>query len=129
MVTAAAPSVVTFGEVMIRLAAPDGNRLASAGLLNASFGGGEANVAASLANFDVPARFVSRVPANDLGVGVIRFLRGFGVDTSAIAVEKGRLGAYYLEPGAAQRASRVVYDRADSCFANPILLRVPRYQD
>ncbi|HEY8239499.1 MAG TPA: sugar kinase, partial [Candidatus Limnocylindrales bacterium] len=117
MLNAAAPSVVTFGEVMLRLAPVDGTRLASARVLDATFGGGEANVAASLAGFGVPARFVTRVPANDLGEGAIRFLRGFGVDTSGITTEAGRLGVYYLEPGAAQRASRVVYDRADSCIA------------
>ncbi len=117
VVISAAPSVVTFGEVMLRLASPDGTRLAGATRLDATFGGGEANVAASLAGFGIPARFVSRVPANDLGDGAIRFLRGLGVDTSGITVEPGRLGVYYLEPGAAQRASRVVYDRADSCIA------------
>jgi len=117
VVNAAAPSVVTFGEIMLRLVAPDGMRLAGARTLDATFGGGEANVAVSLAGFGVPARFVTRVPANDLGDGAIRFLRGFGVDTSGVAVEAGRLGVYYLEPGAAQRASRVVYDRADSCIA------------
>ena len=117
MFNAGVPSVVTFGEVMLRLAAPDGTRLAGARALDATYGGGEANVAASLAAFGVPARFVSRVPANDLGEGAIRFLRSLGVDTSGIAVEAGRLGTYYLEPGAAQRASRVVYDRANSCIA------------
>ena len=117
VVNMAARTVVTFGEVMLRLAAPDGTRLAGATRMDATFGGGEANVAASLAGFGIPARFVSRVPANDLGEGAIRFLRGLGVDTSGIAVEPGRLGVYYLEPGAAQRASRVVYDRADSCIA------------
>lgn len=114
---AAAASVVTFGEIMLRLSPPDGTRLASARALDATFGGGEANVAASLAGFGVPARFVTRVPANDLGDGAIRFLRSLGVDTSGITAETGRLGVYYLEPGAAQRASRVVYDRADSCIA------------
>jgi 2-dehydro-3-deoxygluconokinase len=117
VVNPAAPSVVTFGEVMLRLAAPDGMRLTGARTLDATFGGGEANVAASLAGFHVPSRFVTRVPANDLGEGAIRFLRGLGVDTSGVTVEAGRLGVYYLEPGAAQRASRVVYDRADSCIA------------
>jgi 2-dehydro-3-deoxygluconokinase len=117
VVSATAPSVVTFGEVMLRLAAPDGTRLAGARALDATFGGGEANVAVSLAGFGIPARFVTRVPANDLGEGAIRFLRGHGVDTSGVVVEAGRLGVYYLEPGAAQRASRVVYDRADSCIA------------
>ena len=117
MIDAAAPSVVAFGEIMLRLSAPDGTRLANARALDATFGGGEANVVATLAGFGVPARFVTRVPANDLGEGAIRFLRAFGVDTSGITTEAGRLGVYYLEPGAAQRASRVVYDRADSCIA------------
>ena len=102
---------------MLRLSAPDGVRLAHARALEMTYGGGEANVAASLAGFGVSASFVSRVPANDLGDGAIRFLRGLGVDTSGITVEPGRLGTYYLEPGAAQRASRVVYDRAASCIA------------
>ena len=109
--------VVTFGEIMLRLSAPDGTRLAGARSLDMTFGGGEANVAASLAGFGVPARFVSRVPGNDLGDGAIRFLRGLGVETSDIVREAGRLGVYYLEPGASQRASRVIYDRAGSCIA------------
>ena len=117
MLNTVPPTVVTFGEVMLRLAAPDGMRLAAARVLDATFGGGEANVAASLAGFGVPARFVTRVPANDLGEGATRFLRSLGVDTSGITSEAGRLGVYYLEPGAAQRPSRVVYDRADSCIA------------
>lgn len=117
MANLAASRVVTFGEVMLRLSAPDGTRLTGAPTLEATFGGGEANVAASLASFGVPARFVSRVPRNDLGDGAIRYLRGLGVDTSGITAEAGRLGVYYLEPGASQRASRVVYDRADSCVA------------
>lgn len=117
MTTQGPSRVVTFGEVMLRLAAPDGTRLVSAGSLEATYGGGEANVAASLAGFGLPARFVTRVPRNDLGDGVIRFLRGLGVDTSGIARDAGRLGTYFLEPGAAQRPSRVIYDRAGSCIA------------
>jgi len=108
---------VTFGEIMLRLSAPDGVRLSQARSFEVTYGGGEANVAASLAGFGVAARFVSRVPPNDLGDGAIRFLRSVGVDTSGVAVDPGRLGTYYLEPGAAQRASRVVYDRAESCIA------------
>jgi 2-dehydro-3-deoxygluconokinase len=111
------PRVVTFGEVMLRLSAPDGMRIAGAPSFDATYGGGEANVAVSLAGFGVPARFVTRVPRNDLGDGAVRFLRGLGVDTSGITSEAGRLGVYYLEPGASQRPSRVIYDRADSCIA------------
>lgn len=102
---------------MLRLSAADGTRLAGSRSLEATYGGGEANVAASLARFGTPARFVTRLPDNDLGDGAVTFLRGLGVDTSGIALEKGRIGVYFLEPGAAQRASRVVYDRADSCIA------------
>jgi len=109
--------VVTFGEIMLRLSAPDGVRLSATRSLDATYGGGEANVAASLATFGVDARFVTRVPTNDLGAGALSFLRGLGVDTSGVIEEPGRLGVYYLEPGASQRASRVVYDRADSCIA------------
>ena len=102
---------------MLRLATADGTRLVGAGSLGATFGGGEANVAASLAGFGVPASFVSRVPDNDLGESSIRFLRGLGVDTSGVGVATGRLGIYFLEPGASQRPSRVLYDRVDSCIA------------
>jgi 2-dehydro-3-deoxygluconokinase len=102
---------------MLRLATADGTRLVGAGSLGATFGGGEANVAASLAGFGVPASFVSRVPDNDLGDSSIRFLRGLGVDTSGVGVATGRLGIYFLEPGASQRPSRVLYDRVDSCIA------------
>jgi 2-dehydro-3-deoxygluconokinase len=102
---------------MLRLAAPDGTRLAGAPSFDATFGGGEANVAASLAGFGLPAAFVSRVPDNDLGHSAVGFLRGLGVDTSGIAVGPGRLGIYFLEPGASQRASRVLYDRGESCVA------------
>ena len=117
MTTTPGTRVVTFGEIMLRLAAPEGTRLAGAPSFDATFGGGEANVAASLAGFGVPAAFVSRVPANDLGESALRFLRGLGVDTTGVGVSPGRLGIYFLEPGASQRASRVVYDRSDSCIA------------
>ena len=117
MTTTPGNRVVSFGEIMLRLAAPDGTRLAGAQSFDATFGGGEANVAASLAGFGVPAAFVSRVPANDLGESAVRFLRGLGIDTSGVGVAPGRLGIYFLEPGASQRASRVIYDRADSCLA------------
>jgi 2-dehydro-3-deoxygluconokinase len=109
--------VVTFGEIMLRLAAPYGMRLAGAQTFEAPFGGGEANVAASLAGYGLPAAFVSRVPANDLGDSALRFLRSQGVETTGVGVAPGRLGIYFLEPGASQRASRVIYDRSDSCVA------------
>lgn len=102
---------------MLRLAAADGTRLVGARNLEATFGGGEANVAASVAHFGLAASFISRVPDNDLGESAIRFLRSLGIDTSGVGVGPGRLGIYFLEPGASQLASRVVYDRAASCVA------------
>jgi 2-dehydro-3-deoxygluconokinase len=86
--------------------------------LEATFGGGEANVAASLALFGVDAAFVSAVPSNSLGDAAVRFLRGFGVDTSLIKRQGERLGIYYLETGANQRGSSVVYDRSHSAMAD-----------
>lgn len=114
MTTSPAPRVVTFGEVMLRLASPDGVRLASSRTLEATFGGGEANVAISLARMGVDAAFVTALPDNDLGDAARLFIAGHGVDVSGITSRPGRLGIYFLEPGAAQRPSRVLYDRADS---------------
>ena len=117
MTTTRSSRVVTFGEIMLRLAGPDGTRLVGARRFDATFGGGEANVAASIAGYGLPASFVSRVPDDDLGESAVRFLRGQGVDTSGVGVSPGRLGIYFLEHGASQRASRVIYDRSDSCLA------------
>lgn len=109
---------VTFGEVMLRLSSPGFERLLQSPTLHATFGGGEANVAASLAGFGLPAAFVTILPqANPLADAAIGELRGFGVDTSHIARSAGRMGVYFLETGASQRGSRVVYDRAGSAFA------------
>jgi len=83
----------------------------------ASFGGGEANVAASLANFGLPVEFVTRLPANDLGDACVQFMRGYGIGTSRIVRGGERLGIYFLEMGAMQRGSKVVYDRAYSSIA------------
>ena len=117
MGSTSARRVVTYGEIMLRLATADGTRLAGARGFDATFGGGEANVAASIARFGLAASFVSRVPANDLGEGAIRFLQGLGVETTGMHAAPGRMGIYFLEPGSAQRPSRVVYDRAGSCVA------------
>ena len=112
------PTTVTFGEVMLRLASPGFERLMQSPVLDATFGGGEANVAASLAGFGLPAAFVTVLPqANPLADAAIGELRRHGVDTSHIARSKGRMGIYFLETGASQRASRVVYDREGSAFA------------
>ena len=109
--------VVTLGEVMLRLKSPAFERLFQSPVLEATFGGAEANVAASLARFGVPARFVSAVPANNVGDACIASLRAFGVDTSMIVRQGDRLGVYYLETGANQRPSRVTYDRGASAIA------------
>ena len=102
---------------MLRLASPDGVRLASSRTLDATFGGGEANVAISLARLGVDAAFVTALPDNDLGDAARHFLAGHGVDVAGIISRPGRLGIYFLEPGAAQRPSRVLYDRSESSFA------------
>ena len=109
--------VVTLGEVMLRLKSPGFERLFQSPTLEATFGGAEANVAASLAQFGVDARFVSAIPANNIGDACVAQLRGFGVDTSSIKRQGERLGIYFLENGANQRPSRVTYDRSGSSIA------------
>ncbi len=109
--------VVTFGEIMLRLTPPNGLRLRQATTLEITYGGAEANVAVSLAQFGVSAAFVTRLPDNDLGDACLEALRRWGVDTAHIARGGDRLGVYYLEQGAMQRGPRVVYDRAHSAFA------------
>src|SRR5579864_4809548 len=110
--------VVTFGEVMLRLAPPGFERILQTGQFVATFGGGEANVAVALAQLGLAAAFVTVLPEkNPVADAVIGELRRFGVDTSRIVRGKGRLGIYYLEGGANQRASKVVYDRDNSAIA------------
>ena len=109
--------VVTFGEVMLRLKSPGFERLFQSPMLEATFGGAEANVAASLAQFGVDARFVSAIPANNIGDSCIASLRSFGVDVSAIKRQGERLGIYFLENGSNQRPSRVTYDRSGSSIS------------
>ncbi|MDR0401129.1 MAG: sugar kinase, partial [Treponema sp.] len=109
--------VVTFGEIMLRLAPEGYCRFVQARTLGASFGGGEANVAVSLANFGLDAAFVTKLPAHEIGQAAVNRLREFGVDTSRIARGGGRVGIYFLEKGASQRPSRVIYDRAHSAIA------------
>jgi len=113
-----ATTTVTFGEIMLRLAPPGCERFLQSPQFQATFGGGEANVAVSLANFGLPAAYVTVLPAkNPLADAAIGDLRRFGVDTSAVVRGKGRMGIYFLETGANQRASRVVYDRDLSSIA------------
>jgi 2-dehydro-3-deoxygluconokinase len=110
--------IVTFGEIMLRLKAPGNERLLQSPFLEASFGGGEANVAVSLANFKVPVSFVTILPDNPITDACIVDLRGYGVDTSNIVRDGTRIGIYFLESGANQRASVVTYDRSSSSIAS-----------
>lgn len=109
--------VVTFGEVMLRLSAPGFLRFGQAGSLDATFGGGEANVAVSLANYGIDTDFVTRVPDNDIAAACLRELRGLGVGTGNCVLGGDRLGIYFLENGAVARGSKVVYDRAFSSMS------------
>ena len=108
---------LSVGEIMLRLKSPNHERLFQSSFLEASFGGGEANVSVSLANFGLNSGFVSAIPDNMIGDAAIRELRGFGVETSGVLRTGDRLGIYFLETGANQRPSSVVYDRANSSIA------------
>lgn len=109
--------VVTFGEIMLRLATPDYLRFSQSAVLSATFGGGEANVAVSLANYGIPVEFVTRLPKNDIGVACMMDLRKYGVGVGNIVWGGNRLGIYFLETGAVSRGSKVVYDRAHSAVS------------
>lgn len=109
--------IVTFGEIMLRLAPQGYLRFFQNDTMQATFGGGEANVAVSLANFGLDAAFVTKLPKNDIGQAAINGLRAFGVDTTMITRGGERVGIYYLEKGASQRPSKVIYDRAYSAIA------------
>ena len=109
--------VVTFGEVMLRLAPEGYLRFVQADSFGATFGGGEANVAVSLCNFGYDAAFVTKLPKHEIGQMAVNSLRKFGVDTSKITRGGERVGIYFLEKGASQRPSKVVYDRAYSAIA------------
>src|SRR5712691_5178851 len=111
-------TTVTFGEIMLRLAPPGFERFLQSPQFVATFGGGEANVAVALAGFGNPARFVTLLPAgNPIADAFLGELRRFGVDESHVVRAKGRLGVYFLENGANQRPSKVVYDRENSAIA------------
>ena len=108
--------IVTFGEIMLRLTPPDYLRFNQTNLFRASYGGSEANVAVSLANYGLQSEFVTRLPDNRVADACIDDLRRYGVRTDAILRGGKRLGIYYMEEAAAMRSSHVVYDRADSAF-------------
>ena len=109
--------IVTFGEIMLRLATPGYLRFSQANELSATFGGGEANVTVSLANYGMEASFVTRLPENDIAVACVKDLRKNGVLTDHIIYGGERLGIYFLETGAVARASKVIYDRAHSSIS------------
>ncbi len=108
---------VCFGELMLRLAPEGYTRFVQADSFGATYGGGEANVAVSLANFGTDARYITKLPANEIGQAAVNSLRRYGVDTTGIVRGGPRVGIYFLEKGASQRPSKVVYDRAGSSIA------------
>ncbi|MCL1930651.1 MAG: sugar kinase [Treponema sp.] len=112
--------VITFGEIMLRLAPEGYYRLVQAQSLGATYGGGEANVAVSLANFGIDAAFVTKLPRHEIGQAAVNSLRQFGVDTSNIVRGGNRVGIYFLEKGASQRPSKVIYDRAGAAIAEAV---------
>jgi len=109
--------VVTFGEIMMRLSPPGHLRFRQARSFDVIYGGGEANVAVSLANYGIPVDYVTRLPKNDIGEACMRFVREQGVGVDKIVWGGDRLGIYFLEMGAVSRSSKVIYDRADSALA------------
>jgi 2-dehydro-3-deoxygluconokinase len=111
------PDVVTFGEIMLRLTSPGNLRLVQAPHFEITLGGAEANVAVMIAQLGGSAGYVTRLPANDIAQRAINELRGYGVDTSSIIRAGNRMGVYYLEQGASQRAGKIIYDRAHSAIA------------
>lgn len=110
--------IVTFGEIMLRLATPGYERFCQANHLNSTFGGGEANVAVSLANYGMDAQFITRLPKNDIAEWCLSELHKYGVKTDNVVRGGDRVGIYFLETGAVARASKVVYDRAHSSIAD-----------
>lgn len=112
--------VITFGEIMLRLAPEGYYRFLQADKYGATYGGGEANVAVSLANFGLDASFVTKLPSHEIGEAAVNSIRRFGVDTSMIVRGGERVGIYFLEKGASQRPSKVIYDRAGSSISTAI---------
>lgn len=109
--------IITFGEIMLRLSTLEYQRISQATNFKASFGGGEANVAVSLSNFGIPTEFVSRIPDNDIGNACMKELQKHGVGTHHVIRGGERLGIYFLETGAVNRAGKVIYDRSGSAFS------------
>jgi 2-dehydro-3-deoxygluconokinase len=111
------PRVVTFGEIMLRLSPPGFERFLQSPFFSATFGGGEANVAISLAHFGLQSAFVTALPAHAIGDAAVRTLRAEGVDTSHVVRSGDRVGIYFAESGVSQRPSTVIYDRANSAIS------------
>ena len=111
------PTVVTFGELLLRLSPPGFERFFQSPVLSATFGGGEANVAASLAQFGLNSRYITALPAHAIGDAGVRALRAEGIDTSFVVRRGDRVGIYFAETGASQRPSTVIYDRARSAIS------------
>lgn len=109
--------IITFGEIMLRLAPHGYDRFVQSQSFQATYGGGEANVAVSLANYGLDAAFVTKLPTHEIAQSAVNSLRQFGVDTSQIVRGGDRVGIYFLEKGASQRPSKVIYDRAASAIA------------
>lgn len=109
--------VITFGEILLRLSPPYYQRFIQTRSFDVIYGGSEANVAVSLANFDIPVEYITRVPKNEIGDACIQYLRQFNVHTDKIIRGGQRLGIYFLETGASVRSSKVIYDRDNSAFA------------
>ncbi|MFA9463148.1 MAG: PfkB family carbohydrate kinase [Velocimicrobium sp.] len=113
-----AKKIITFGEIMLRLAPEGYYRFVQANTFGATYGGGEANVSVSLANYGFDTKFVTKLPNHEIGQAAINSLRKYGVDTSCIVRGGERVGIYFLEKGASQRPSKVIYDRAGSSIAS-----------
>jgi len=109
--------VVTFGEIMLRLSTPGFSRFVQSSNFDITYGGGEANVAASLAQYGLESYFVSKLPHHEIGQSAVNHLRKFGVNTNYISRGGERIGIYFLETGASQRASKVIYDRSNSSIS------------
>ncbi|GGZ16445.1 2-dehydro-3-deoxygluconokinase [Echinicola pacifica] len=110
--------VITLGEIMMRLSTPGHERFINADQYNVVYGGAEANVGISLANWGVSTAHVTAFPSHDIGKAAMQYLRFAGIDTQYVFFDEGRMGLYFLENGAMQRSSKIVYDRFDSVFAN-----------
>lgn len=113
--------IVTLGEIMLRLSSPDHKRIIQSDSFDVLYGGGEANVAVSLANYGHKACFVSKLPENELGQSAINALRRYGVDTQYIVRGGNRIGIYFLESGVSMRPSKVIYDRSCSSFSEALI--------